>query len=98
MGYIVALPFIPSTPLGYIILAIQGLVGLGLVLGIVTRINAFVAFCFYIPSLIILGSIEVFGHIINLAMWIVLMVFGSGGKLKLPLSPTVSNVNNTITQ
>lgn len=63
---------------------VQVLFGLVFTLGIVTRINAFVVFCFYVPSLIILGPIEVFGHVLHFAMWIVLMVFGSGTKLKLP--------------
>ena len=68
---------------------VEALVGLVFVLGIVTRINAFVVFCFFIPSLIILGPTEAFGHILHFAMWIVLMVFGSGNKLKLPFSRTL---------
>lgn len=74
---------------------VEALFGLVFVLGIVTRINAFVVFCFFIPSFIMLGSIEIFGHILYFATLMVLMVFGSGNKLKLLPSRTLSDVKNT---
>lgn len=77
---------------------VQALFGLVFILGIVTRINAFVVFCFYVPSLIILWPLEVFGHILHFAMWMVLMVFGSGNKLKLLLPRILPEAKGNLAQ
>ncbi len=84
-NFMQALGFVNFTDYWFVLSAgaVQALFGLIFLLGIVTRVNAFVVFCFFIPSLILLGPFEVFGHILNFSIWMVLMVFGSGQKLKI---------------
>jgi uncharacterized membrane protein YphA (DoxX/SURF4 family) len=57
--------------------------GLMLLLGLVTRITTLTLACFLVTTLILLGPVELIGHLPHFAIAIVLLVFGSGNKLKL---------------
>ena len=62
--------------------AVEVIFGLIFVLGIVTRLNALVLAGFFIATLILLGPMELLGHAPHFAIVFVLLVFGSGEKLK----------------
>lgn len=61
---------------------VEILFGIIFVLGIVTRLNAVVISSFFIATLMLLGPSELAGHIPHFAIMILLIVFGSGKKLK----------------
>jgi len=63
--------------------AVEVLLGVIFVLGIVTRLNALVVLAFFIITLVLLGPVEVIGHILHFAILLILLVFGSATKLKL---------------
>ncbi|MBI2410546.1 MAG: hypothetical protein HYV32_01435 [Candidatus Kerfeldbacteria bacterium] len=57
--------------------------GLLFVLGLVTRLNTFAMSIFFIGSAIMLGPREVIGHLPIFAIAMVLLIYGSGTRLKL---------------
>ena len=63
--------------------AVEAIFGLVFILGIVTRLNAFVLACFFITTLILLGPLELLGHAPHFAIVMALLVFGSGEKFKI---------------
>ncbi|MEK7148876.1 MAG: hypothetical protein AAB796_00550 [Patescibacteria group bacterium] len=63
--------------------AVEALFGLVFVLGIVTRVNTIVLGCFFVTTLILLGPLELFGHILHFGIVAVLLIWGSGEKLKI---------------
>ncbi|MFZ2555834.1 MAG: DoxX family membrane protein [Minisyncoccia bacterium] len=63
--------------------SVESLFGLVFLLGLVTRLNAFVvAFVFSIP-IFILGPIELAGHLPHFAAIVLLLLFGAGNHFKL---------------
>jgi len=63
--------------------SVESLFGLVFVLGIVTRLNAFVvAFVFSIP-IFILGPIELAGHLPHFAAIVLILLFGAGDHFRL---------------
>ncbi len=58
-------------------------IGLMLLLGLVTRITTLALAIFLVTTLYLLGPIELVGHLPHFAIAIVLLVIGSGSKLKL---------------
>ena len=62
---------------------VELLFGLFLVLGLVTRLTTLVLALFLITTLILLGPIELIGHLPHFSIAIVLLVLGSGERLKI---------------
>lgn len=62
--------------------AFESLFGLVLLLGIVTRITSFLLAGFFMTTLILLGPVELIGHLPHFAIVFVLLINGSG-KLKI---------------
>lgn len=62
--------------------AVEALFGLVYILGIVTRVNTIVLGCFFVTTLMLLGPLELFGHILHFGIVAVLLIWGSGEKLK----------------
>lgn len=62
---------------------VETLLGVVLVLGIVTRINTLVLATFFVATLILLGPVEVIGHLMHFAIVGLLLVFGAGNKWRL---------------
>lgn len=60
----------------------EALFGLLLVLGLVTRLTALALFGFFTTTLVLLGPKELVGHLPHFAIVIVLLVFGSGRRLR----------------
>lgn len=63
----------------------EALLGLIFILGIVTRINALAIGVFFTITLILLGPIELLGHAPHFAFVVIMLIFGSGERLKLSL-------------
>lgn len=63
--------------------SVEALFGLVFMLGIVTRLNAIVIAGFFSIPIILLGPIELAGHMPHLAAVAILLLFGSGGRLPL---------------
>lgn len=61
---------------------VEVLFGLVYVFGIVTRVNTIVLGCFFVTTLMLLGPLELFGHILHFGIVAVLLIWGSGEKLK----------------
>ena len=61
---------------------VESLLGLLLILGLLTRLTAFALAIFFITTLALLGPIELFGHIPHFAIVMILLVFGSGEKIR----------------
>lgn len=57
--------------------------GLFFILGLVTRLNTIVLAIFLITTLILLGPIELVGHIPHFSIALILLLYGSGTKLKI---------------
>lgn len=64
--------------------SVESLFGLVFLLGIVTRLNALVLAIFFTIPLFIIGPIELAGHMPHFAAVVLLLLFGSGARLKLP--------------
>ena len=62
---------------------VESLLGLLLVLGLLTRMTVFALAIFFTTTLILLGPTELFGHIPHFAIVMILLVFGSGEKIKI---------------
>ena len=67
--------------------AVESLIGLVFILGIMTRLNALVLAVFFTTPLFILGPIELAGHVPHFAAVILLLLFGGGERLKLVRGP-----------
>src|SRR3989344_1748103 len=65
--------------------AVESLVGLIFILGVVTRLNALVLLVIFAIPMFILGPIELAGHLPHLAGVVLLLLFGGGNKLKVQL-------------
>ncbi|OGG57517.1 hypothetical protein A2853_04065 [Candidatus Kaiserbacteria bacterium RIFCSPHIGHO2_01_FULL_55_17] len=65
--------------------AVESLVGLIFILGVVTRLNALVLLVIFAIPMFILGPIELAGHLPHLAGVALLLLFGGGNKLKVQL-------------
>lgn len=63
--------------------SVEALFGLIFILGIMTRLNALVAACFFTIPLFILGPIELAGHVPHFAAVVVILLFGAGEKWRL---------------
>ncbi len=61
---------------------VEVLLGVIFILGIATRINTIVLAAFFIATIILLGPLEVTGHLMHFAIVATFLVFGSGRKLK----------------
>lgn len=62
--------------------AVEILFGVFFVLGLVTRTTTLVLAVFLITTLVLLGPLELIGHLPHFSIAIVLLVLGSGNKLK----------------
>lgn len=62
--------------------AVESLIGLIFILGVVTRLNALVLAIFFTIPMFILGPIELAGHLPHFAAVVLLLLFGGGNKLK----------------
>ncbi|MEK7509122.1 MAG: hypothetical protein AAB605_00230 [Patescibacteria group bacterium] len=67
--------------------SVEALFGLIFILGIVTRLNAFVLDCFFTAPLFILGPIELAGHVPHFAAVVLILLFGSGEHFKIARGP-----------
>lgn len=65
---------------------IESLLGLIFILGAITRINALVVSVFFLITLVLLGPTELLGHLPYFAFVILMILFGSGEKLKIQKS------------
>lgn len=63
--------------------AVESLLGFVFLLGIVTRLNALVVAVFFSIPIILLGPIELAGHLPHLAAVVLLLMYGSGQHLKI---------------
>ena len=63
--------------------AVESLLGLVFILGVVTRLNALVVAVFFTTPLFILGPVELAGHLPHFAAVVLLLLFGGGNKLKI---------------
>jgi len=63
--------------------AVEVLFGIIFILGIITRINAGILTTIFITTLVLLGPVEFTGHLPYFTIIMVLLIFGSGSKLKL---------------
>ncbi|MBI2611052.1 DoxX family membrane protein [Candidatus Kaiserbacteria bacterium] len=63
--------------------AVESLLGLVFILGIVTRLNALVLAIFFTVPLFVLGPIELAGHLPHFAAVVLLLLFGGGNRLKI---------------
>lgn len=63
--------------------AVESLFGLVFLLGIVTRLNAFVVAAVFSIPIFILGPIELAGHLPHFAAVVLLLLFGAGNHFKL---------------
>lgn len=63
--------------------AVELLLGVVFVLGIVTRLNTIVLSLFFIATLILMGPMEVVGHTMHFAIVGMLIIFGAGSRLKI---------------
>lgn len=68
--------------------AVESLIGLLFILGVVTRVNALVLAIFFTIPMFILGPIELAGHLPHFAAVVLLLLFGGGTKLNLVRSQT----------
>lgn len=62
---------------------VESLFGLIFILGIITRINALAIGIFFSITLVLLGPVEILGHIPYFAFVALMLLFGSGEKLKI---------------
>ncbi len=62
---------------------VESIFGIIFMLGLVTRLNAFVVAVFFSIPLFFMGSSELVGHLPHFAVVALLLVFGSGDKLKI---------------
>ncbi len=62
---------------------IESLIGVFLVLGILTRVTTLLLASIFITTLVLLGPVELVGHLPHFSIALVLLVFGSGNKLKI---------------
>ena len=60
----------------------EGLIGVFLVLGILTRVTTLALAGFLVTTLVLLGPVELIGHLPHFSMAIVFLVIGSGERLK----------------
>jgi uncharacterized membrane protein YphA (DoxX/SURF4 family) len=65
--------------------SVESLFGLIFILGFVTRLNALVLAVFFTIPLFILGPIELAGHLPHFAAVVLILLFGAGEKLKVPV-------------
>ncbi|MBI2612389.1 DoxX family membrane protein [Candidatus Kaiserbacteria bacterium] len=63
--------------------AVESLLGLIFILGVVTRLNALVLAIFFTIPMFILGPIELAGHLPHFAAVVLLLLFGGGNRLKI---------------
>jgi len=63
--------------------AVESLIGLIFILGLVTRLNALAILIIFSIPMFILGPIELAGHLPHLAAVVLLLLFGGGNRLKL---------------
>jgi uncharacterized membrane protein YphA (DoxX/SURF4 family) len=63
--------------------AVEVLFGLFFLLGLITRISTVLLAGFLVTTLILLGPIELIGHLPHFSIAIVLLILGSGSRLKL---------------
>ncbi len=63
--------------------AAEALIGIFLMLGLVTRITTLVLAGFLVTTLLLLGPVELIGHLPHFSIAIVLLLFGAGNRLKL---------------
>lgn len=63
--------------------AVESLIGLIFILGIITRLNTLVLAIFFTIPMFILGPIELAGHLPHFAAVLLLLLFGGGNRLKL---------------
>lgn len=61
----------------------EAIFGLLLIFGLITRLTSLALAGFFITTLVLLGPIELIGHLPHFAIVFVLLVFGSGDKLRL---------------
>ncbi|MFZ2522358.1 MAG: DoxX family membrane protein [Minisyncoccia bacterium] len=61
----------------------ESLIGVFLVLGLLTRLTTLALAGFLVTTLILLGPVELIGHLPHFSIAIVFLVFGSGNKLKI---------------
>lgn len=62
---------------------VEALLGIFLILGLVTRLTTICLALFLLSTLILLGPIELLGHLPHFSLAVVLLIFGSGNKFKL---------------
>ncbi len=60
----------------------EAIFGLLLLFGLITRLTALALAGFFVTTMILLGPIELIGHLPHFAIVFVLLVFGSGDKLR----------------
>jgi|SRR3989344_34006 len=63
--------------------AVESLIGLIFIIGIMTRLNALVIAAFFTTPMFILGPIELAGHLPHFAAVVLLLLFGGGEKFKI---------------
>jgi uncharacterized membrane protein YphA (DoxX/SURF4 family) len=63
--------------------AAEAIIGLFFVLGLITRITTLVLAGFLVTTLVLLGPVELIGHLPHFSIAIVLLVMGAGARLKL---------------
>ncbi len=61
----------------------EALFGVFLILGLVTRFTTICIALFLLSTLILLGPLELIGHLPHFSLAVVLLIFGSGNKFKL---------------
>ncbi|MEK7520410.1 MAG: DoxX family membrane protein [Patescibacteria group bacterium] len=61
---------------------VEALFGVMFILGLVTRLTAVFLLPFFFATLILMGPVELFAHILHFAILLTLLVFGSGRRLK----------------
>lgn len=62
--------------------AVEALFGIFLILGLITRLTTICLALFLLSTLILLGPIELLGHLPHFSLAVVLVIFGSGDKYK----------------
>ncbi|HLP43774.1 MAG TPA: hypothetical protein VK145_00665 [Candidatus Nanoarchaeia archaeon] len=60
----------------------ESLIGIFLILGLITRTTTIILAVFLSATLVLLGPIELIGHLPHFSIAIVLLLFGSGARLK----------------
>ncbi|MBI3671179.1 hypothetical protein HY249_00085 [Candidatus Azambacteria bacterium] len=61
---------------------VESLLGLIFILGVVTRLNALATAIIFTIPLFLMGPVELIGHMPHFSLVLLLLIFGSGNKLK----------------